>query len=368
MSEIIFERDKYIFKSSNKLKVVKNNDINGRDIFFFAKELKLYKVSLESLVNSSITDDMKNLSLNIAYYLSKDNSLFEKFSKKRELPFNELSKSIKISKLQLERMNDYIIAYSLIIGNENFKSINEYVNIGIKEDNNESDINIEKDIYSGIVLKNNKKNNIILTANGDFISINRTEKDSLGREIVGKEKKGLKRYKGKIILLLVILSMLIGVMIYRYTKSESIIRIQATSGIKIEVNCFNKIINVTSETEKGKMLANSINVKGEDTSEGIIEAIKYITENKMFLDSGTGMNIIIIGSPIKDSDLQKAKEYIRYEELKININNSGELVDIKPLTKEEKEAKKQKEKIIKAKEKEKKEQEDKIITIEKQKK
>lgn len=373
MSEFLFEKDKYIFSSANKIRVVKGKSTMSKQVFLYIKELKLYGVELNRLANREIKYGMKNLCLNLAYYLVENVELYERFVKKREIPFSSLSKVTKVGRVTLEKLNDFIIAYSLIIANPNFKDLQRYINIELKNESSEiavvDEINRENnEIYRGINLQQEKSFAIVLTSMGDYIKIKTNEKNAdLGDELAGKEKKGIKHYKRQIFTTAIILSIFLATFFYTYYKPTSIIKIQTTSSIRLESNIFNKVIDAYSETQKGKILVNSINFSHNNISYGIIEVLKYAKENKMLINDGQGLNIIVTGKALSGEALSKAEEYIRYEELKVNINNCGNELDIKPLTDEEKKQKNEKEQIEKEKQKIQQEKEAKIKTTEEQK-
>lgn len=373
MSEFLFEKDKYIFSSINKIRVVKQKSTINKQVFLYIKELKLYGVELNSLANREIKYGMKNLCLNLAYYLVEDGELYERFVKKRELPFSSLSKATKVGRVTLEKLNDFIIAYSLIIANPNFKDLQRYINIEVKNESTEiavlDEISRENnEIYRGINLRQEKSFSIVLTSMGDYIKIKTNEKNAdLGDELAGKEKKGIKHYKKQIVTTAITFIVLLSTFFYTYYKSTSMIKIQTTSSIRLESNIFNKVIDAYSETQKGKVLVNSINISHSNVSYGIIEVLKYAKENKMLINDGQGLNIIVTGKALSGAALSKAEEYIRYEELKVNINNCGNEVVIKPLTDEEKKQKNEKEQIEEEKQKIQQEKEAKIKTTEEQK-
>ena len=77
MSEVTFRKDKYMFSTRN---IKKNLDKNilKKEISTFIKELRKFKVDLKSLSSEEFNLEERNLILNIAYFLKKQDLVMKR--------------------------------------------------------------------------------------------------------------------------------------------------------------------------------------------------------------------------------------------------------------------------------------------------
>lgn len=320
-----FERSKYVFSEMPTMVDISEKAIKSREkqISLMLKELFLYKVIIKDLIGHRPNKMDKNLILNIAYYVIRNTELFDKFQKKRQLPFNKVAVKAQISKVYLEKWQDYIVAYIIILSNPNYKSIQDYLRIEIREKYDERSLSVVDtvELFKGIIIKENKRSSIILNSKGEFIKIKKPQDTRVGKEVEELEKVGFKHIKVKVAIVLVLL-MIIAIGGYRqYTKSVRTIIIETSSKIKIETNMFDTVIYAYSETEKGKELISYISPIDKNIDEVLEEAIRYAFENKMI--QGKELLITVTQEPIKYGTLKLTGEYIVEKELKVLINNSG---------------------------------------------
>ncbi|GIM28541.1 hypothetical protein CPJCM30710_12070 [Clostridium polyendosporum] len=324
----VFIKDKYIFSTKPKLRAVKEEDKESeKEIFLFLKGIRLYGVNLKSLVRRTPRYDIKNILLNIAFYIVKDSELYSEFTRKREIPVAKLAKLTRTSKVLIESWRDFLIVYVIILANPNYRILNNYMNIEERDADSNAIISvIEKNeksvIYRGLALSNRKRSSIIITNLGDFIKIKNSNEDKvLGEELSGKEKKGLKHYKKQLVGATALIFMTLPALYYIYNMNYSTIIINSTSQIKVEVNVLNRINYIYSATTKGQLLVHSINVVHKDIDEGIYEIIKYANENKMI--PSKEMVIIISGHNLRNDWLPMSEQYIKANKIKVLINNRG---------------------------------------------
>lgn len=323
-----FKRNKYKFATMSVL-VEKGKEIQemrGKEVSLFTKELFLYKVLLRDLVSHFPTQKDRNLILNIAYYIVDEIEIFNKFEQRRELPLGKLSKATKISRSFLELWQDYIIAYVLIISNPNFTYMQDYIKVEVAENaesnvihmNNKSDIS-----YRGIVIGNSKRSSIILTSYGQFIRIRKNETVELGYETHGFEKKGIVHYKFQILIGILFIILLCGAAYKSYTKVSSTVVFNCTSQVKMDINRSNKVIYTYSSSDKGNEMINEVQPLDKDIDDCLKEFMGYASENKMVPKDG--FVIIITGKPLRFGDLDKTDEYIVDNKITAQINNGGSL-------------------------------------------
>jgi len=325
MENLSFDKYKYIFTSIPSMLLVGDSAESNRNkqMALFLNELNTYNILLKDLINFPIKENDRNIVLNISYYIMNNDDLLEITIKRKKLPILKLSKLTKIKPDYLEKYRDYIIAYYIILTNPNYKSIQDYFRIKLKEDNDRVNISNKKQyLYKGLVIKSAKKSAYIITSKGEFFKIKTNTKASIGQIGEGKEKKLLINYRIHISILLVILILIGCGTVIEYRRIQSIVVIESTSNIKLHVNKFNRVIYVYSPTDKGKELVANINVLNKDIDEAVAEIFQYALNNKM-LDLNKKVLVTINGQAIKYGLLTKTNKIVSENNIPIVINNAG---------------------------------------------
>ncbi|GAA0122927.1 MAG: RNA polymerase sigma-I factor [Clostridium argentinense] len=97
------------------------------DITALVKEMKNYGVSLEDLIKESPKHkDTRVTAISIGRYIFENDYLKEKFLKTRNLPVNDLTRQLCVSKKVLKRSRKFIIAIVLIL-NSDLDTLKEYI-------------------------------------------------------------------------------------------------------------------------------------------------------------------------------------------------------------------------------------------------
>ena len=137
MENLSFNKDKYVFASLPSMLLIGDSAENNRNkqIALFLNELNMYNVLLKDLVNFSLKENDRNIALNIAYYITDNDELLKIIIQKKDLPISKLSKLTKIKPEYIEKCRDYIIAYYIILTNPNYRHIQDYFRIKLREDN-----------------------------------------------------------------------------------------------------------------------------------------------------------------------------------------------------------------------------------------
>ncbi len=325
MENLSFNKDKYVFASLPSMLLIGDSAEYNRNkqIALFLNELNVYSVLLKDLVNFSLKENDRNIALNIAYYITDNDDLLKTIIRKKDLPTSKLSKLTKIKPEQIEKCRDYIIAYYIILTNPNYRLIQEYFRIKLREDNNVIGIsNKKQDLYKGLVIRSLKKSAYIVTSNGEFIKIKTDSKASIGELAEGGKKKTLRNYRIHISILLFILILIGSGIIIEYRRTQSIIVIETTSNIKININKFNKVIYAYSPTDKGQALITNIDILNKDIDEAMAETFEYALNNEM-LDLSKKTLVTINGQAIKYGLLTKTNKIISENNIPIVINNVG---------------------------------------------
>ena len=123
MSE--YKKGKYSFSLAPALVLVGKEIVEERknQVEKFIRELEDYDVILRDLAEEEVSFDLRNDLLNIAMYISETAEIYNEFYEKKELPINKISKGVLKSRQFLQKWRDYIIVYSLILGDYNYKYI-----------------------------------------------------------------------------------------------------------------------------------------------------------------------------------------------------------------------------------------------------
>lgn len=332
MENLNFDKNKYVFTSMPSMLLIGDvaEDNRNKQIGLFLNELNAYNIILRDLVNFPIKENDKNIALNIAYYITDNEELIKIITAKKNLPISKLSKLTRIKPNYLEKCRDYILAYYIILTNPNYKSIQDYFRIKLREDNNVISIaDKKKDRYEGLAIKSFRKSAYIITSKGEFLRIKTNSKVNIGEICEGKEKKSIRNYKIHISILLFILILISSGIVIEYRRTESIVVIETTSNIKIHVNKFNKVIYAYSPTDKGKELVKNINILNEDIDEAVAEIFEYALDNEMLelneeIPTLSKKTLITVsGQPIKYGLLTKTNKFISENKIPIVINNAG---------------------------------------------
>lgn len=321
------ERVVYRFSSMSPLVVVGDEVVEERraQITLLKRELISYRVLLKDLALIEVPYSIKNELLNIAFFIVQDVEILDKFKDKKDLPMTVIAKEFGKTRRYLEEWRDNIVTYIVILSDPKYKHIQDYLRV-IEDEEKDIDVNAlsilkdNKDI-NGVVISSRKKNAMIMTSMGDMIKVKLDDVASVGEDVIGKPKKLLRDYKFHLSMLVAIFIVLIGMIIFRYTKVVSTVMVGTTSDIILEVNSFDRIKNIYSRTERGNAMIESIDVTDKSIDYAIYSIIKYANENEMMPQMG--IIVAVNGKPIKYGILNKTEDYIYVEQIDLKLNNSG---------------------------------------------
>lgn len=332
MENLSFNRSKYVFTAIPSMLLVGDSaEINrSKQISLFLNELNTYNVLLKDLINFPLKESDRNLALNIAYYIYDNEELIKTITQKKDLPIGKLSRLTKVKAEYLEKCRDYIIVYYIILTNPNYKGIQDYFRVKLREEDNVGNISTKKQtVYKGVVIKSFKKSAYILTSMGEVIKIKTDSKINIGEVAEGKEKRSLKHYKIYIAILLFLIILIGSGIVIEYRRTQSIIVIETSSNIIMHINKFNKVIYAYSPTEKGDKLIESVNMLNEDIDQAMAETFEYALNNEMLEINkeipalSKKILITINGEPLKYGILNKTSKYVYDNNIPLVINNVG---------------------------------------------
>ena len=294
--------------------------------------------------------------LYIAMYISETAEIYNEFYEKKELPINKISKGVLKSRQFLQKWRDYIIVYSLILGDYNYKYIADYLKIIRKKEDVEEKIdnnvisfnNIdnfnskdkvdENDEYSneeseepsllednsekvkGVILYKRKEKAIILTSSGEFIK-SKIDNENIGEEVSVNIKKKFKNIKFYIVILILFTICGLSIGTYKYFKGVTTIIFEADEQITLEVNVFNRVVRSKSNVSNVGSILEKVEVQDRDVDTAIYKLIKYCNEEEQI--SKGQVLITVTGNAIKHGVLSDTSQYISEEGINVKFNNAG---------------------------------------------
>lgn len=320
-----FQKNKYRFSSNTPLVLISDEiiELRKQQIEAFTLELLRYKVLIRDLIKHNLNYSTRNELLNIAMFITSNFEIYDEFIKKEDIP-TIVQIQTRASKKYIEQYRDYLIAYTIILGNPNFKNLQEYIQIveNTDEDLGKDIIEYEEKIdVSGIVLDRNNRNAIVITSIGEFKKLKLKESVSKGEELRAIEKKSLKDYRLYVSIISVFALIFILSVVYKYNNVVSTIVVETTSPIRLEINGFNRVIDVSSSTAKGKKLVSDTSVLDNKIDNAIYKILEYANENDMV--KGSGIVVTITGKALKHNALKETSDFIYRKDLKVRFNNSG---------------------------------------------
>ena len=321
-----FHKNKYRFSSTKPLILISDEIIEFRNqqIINLTSELLKYKVLVRDLIKDNVSYSIRNELLNIAMFITSNIELYDKFIKEEDIPVDAIYKATRVDSKYINKYRDYIIAYTLILGNPNYKNLQDYIQIveNTDEDLGKDIIEYEEKMgHDGIVLESNKKNAIVMTSIGEFKKLKLKEPCFRGEEIKSVEKKSLKDYKLYVSIIAIFALIFVLSIIYKYNGVVSTVVVETTSPIRLEINGFNRVLDVSSSTEKGKTLIAETSVLDNNIDKALCKIIKYANENEMIKDSG--IVVTITGKALKHNSLEETADFVYKKDLKVRLNNAG---------------------------------------------
>ena len=328
-----FQEDKYKFSMKTPSNLALDDVVESRkeEIERLKEDLLEYKILIKDLTYDEVSYINRNKILNIAYFIIEEMELFDYLNTTKKFPINRLLKRTPIDKEFYIQWKEYIITYVVILSNPNYKYLQDYIQIeeaiNILGSEEIMQINKEEE-YRGIILSKGLNSAIILTSKGEFIKVKAGKDNKVGEDFIGKESFRLRKYKLQISIFLSILVVIVSLGLIQYRLIDKTVVIETTSSITLEVNKFGKIIDAYTQTEKGNIMLEKLNVENDNIDVSMKEILNYAIDNEMIPD--TGVLITITGKALKDKDLALTEKFIEEKELKVKLNNSGDEHKINP--------------------------------------
>ena len=327
MEEVKFVRDKYEFTSISPIMLMnsKNQGNNAELINLLLHDFSLYSILIRDLVNYPLKEKERNIALNIAFYIMENREFHDELLENKFINIKKLSRIVRIKPEYLKKWRDYIIAYWIILSNPDYKFIQNYLKIKLKDkikDNQHLGDKKEKS-YRGIIIRHLIHNSVyILTSSGEFKKVRVSESQMPGDICEGKREHSKYLYKIPISIF-ILFSIIIGVNSYsKYKTTSGIVVIETTSNIKLHVNAYNRVIYAYSPTDKGKQLTESIDMQNKKIDDVICGIMEYAYKNKM-ISLDNKVYITVTGNDFIYGQLVKTSSYVNEKKISVLINNGG---------------------------------------------
>ncbi|MEG2868840.1 MAG: anti-sigma factor domain-containing protein [Terrisporobacter sp.] len=321
-----FDKYKYRFSIFNTIRLADTKVVleRGNQSIKMIEELSLYNIIIKDLINECPSINIRNQILNIAYYIVGDLEFYEETINEKKLPINKLTKKIAIEKSFFELWQEYIIVYVVILGNPNYKYIQEYLKI----EENVSIIEVQElipdkleTVTKGIVISKSRKKITVLTSKGEFKKIEIEGSVDIGEEVSGELVKSFKTYKLHIAIISILIITMISVIVIKYLTIAETIVINTTSSIKLEINCFNKVVNAQSQTDRGIEMLDKIQIQDEGKDDSIYKILEYALKNEMIPNDN--ILITVSGKVINFEELVRTNKFLEDNDISVKLNNFG---------------------------------------------
>lgn len=328
-----FKKNKFIFsKKKDYNKDIKEKELT-REVKLLTKMCEAYGLKFSVLARKNPTSDRLDMLANAAKFIVEDEKLIAVFKKSKKLPILLIGERTHIKLEVLKTWQNYLSFYVIIFMDGKYPEINNYLNIQLNNNEQSNKIRIVENetIYTGIALKLSLKSTIILTSKGLLVRAEYVDNMALGKIVKSKKTREFKNLIYKVAGVIFIMSVIGLCFTLYYNREYTNVVVKTTSEIRITLNEFNKVIDISSPTQKGKELIKSESLKHkslDDTMTGILE---YADDNAMIPEDGR-INVIVTGqrldlstleNTIKNVSNQKADTNKKEREYRLLINNAG---------------------------------------------
>ena len=322
-----FQQYKYKFSTKTPISLVSEDIIEKRaeEISRLKEDLMEYKILIKDLVFDKPSYDIRNKILNITYFIIENIEIYDYLVKNKEFPLKLLLQATHLERSFLEKWKEYIITYFIILSDPTYNYLKEYLQVveAIHILGSEEIIeNVDVEEYKGLLLYKGRLSSVILTSKGEFIKVKSKKEEKIGEEILAKESISLKKYKTQMAVFFTLIACIFLIASYKYKNIEKTIVVETTSTITLELNSSNKVINYSSNSEKGKGMLEELKVKNNDVDLALKNILDYANNNEMV--PSTGIVLKVTGEPLKNKDIKDTEEYIAENKLEVKFNNSGD--------------------------------------------
>jgi hypothetical protein len=326
MDSKVLEKDKYIFLERPAIEIYNKNEILRREeeIKSFLAELNLFKIKLLDLTKELPKKEERNLLLNAAIIINGDQKLLEKFMVQRKIPLKQLSKLIEEPVFELENLNGYLVAYTILLQEGKYPLLKRYLQISLKE--NQDSFPKEDLIYSGVSIKALRSRTILLTSQGEFILI-KGANDRIAEVSTGTRTIIKRRWQKPLAIAIIALVVLGGIAYKLTTTVDNTIIIKAVGEVKLEYNPFGNLVTIKGINPDGLAFASNAEFTDKSIDTTLAEIIEqaYIQE---VIKERDDVTILISGTPLPGDFFKQGKTHDRILSYQINvkINNDGKFL------------------------------------------
>ena len=328
MDSKVLEKDKYIFLERPAIEIYNKNEILQREeeINVFLAELNLFKIKLLDLTKELPKKEERNLLLNAAIIINGDQQLLDKFMVQRKIPFKQLSRVIEEPVFELQNLNGYLVAYTLLLQEGKYPLLQRYLQYSLKE--NQDSFPKEDMIFSGVSINTLHKRTILLTSQGEFILIKggnyRIAEVSTGTRTIIK-----RRWQKPLAFIIVALIILGGIAYTLTTTIENTIIIKAVGEVKLEYNPFGRLVTIKGINADGLAFVSKAEFADKSIDTTIAEIIEQAYINEVIKERDD-VTILISGTPLPDDFFKQGRTHDRIlsYQLNVKINNDGNFLHV----------------------------------------
>lgn len=323
-----FYDSKYSFSYKNKIHVLSDEVIKAREneVYFFHKELKVYGFNIKDLSSDKPDFKTRNILINIAFFIKDNYDLFKFVEEQRNLPIRKLSFEVKESPLFVDRWQGYIISYLLIISNKRYHHLRNYLNVEENTFDEDSNYELKKDNIAGLNMFNTTNNScVILTSYGVFLTIVPHTTYNVGEIVIGKLAKNFKFLMKAFFILILIGIISYSTYYYAFKAAKNIIVLDINTNINVTVNKFNKVVDVSASSIKGKkLIKNTDNINlNSNVDEVLSSLLKTALQTKVIFDYDK-VSIFVNKNPLDFDSLTETNNIVLDSHIDLRVNNNGQ--------------------------------------------
>lgn len=322
-----FYNCKYSFSYKNKIHILSDEVIKARqnEVYFFHKELKVYGFNIKDLSSDKPDFQTRNILINIAFFIKDNCDLFKFVEEERKLPIRKLSFEVKESPLFVDRWQGYIVSYLLIISNKRYHYLRNYLNVEENTFDEDSHYELKKDNIAGLNMFNTPKNScVILTSYGLFVKIVPHTYYNVGEIVIGKLTKSFKSLI-KICLILILIGIIsYSTYYYAFKSAKNIVVLDLHTNVSITVNKFNKVVDISASSIKGKkLIKDTQDINSNSNVDDVLSSIlKTALQTNVIFDYDK-VSIFVNKNPLDFDSLVETKNIILDSHIDLRVNNNG---------------------------------------------
>lgn len=323
MASPILEKNKYVFLERPAIEVHSKTDIasRGRQIALFQRELQKYGIRLKDLGGKNPSRTVRNLLLGIAHVLLEEDELLDRFVVERRLPLKRLSMLLEEPLFLLQRWQDHLTAYVLLLQGDRYYHLKSYLRFA--EAKAVAEVEPPAVETTGITLGVYGRKSLVLTSQGEFRVLHGT--GPLGEVQSGTPAPGFTRISLKPFAAVLLALLLAGAVYYGTSQTVSTtIFLRASGEVQLSFNPLGNLVEYRTLNSRGALYMEEgiFHSKDMDTVLGEVLEQAYIREH---LREGDEIVLLVSGRALPEDAFHAGRFHDRVKayRLRYKINNDG---------------------------------------------